>query len=97
LMAASANDGGLMLMSACYQAVTRTGTIQAHLTHLGSIFFVASCGLRLLRLDSWNFVNRRSLLRFQSPVPDCEATGAESIISTSELRGFEGMCPVSTD
>jgi hypothetical protein len=25
----------------------------------------------------WNFVNRRSLVRFQSAAPDCDTTGAE--------------------
>ena len=48
-----------------------------------------------MRVDARNVVNHRSLVRFQSPAPNCEATGAEPIIRTSELRGFEGdVCQV---
>src|SRR5690348_3244167 len=75
------------LLPPCYQ----DRTTQPHLApcqERSALWFLV--GLGCLRLDSWNFVNRRSLVRFQSPAPDCEATGAEPMIRISELRGFEG-------
>ena len=58
------------LLPRCYQ----DRTTQPHLYPLrcqsGLLFLV---GLGYLRLDFLKFVNRRSLVRFQSPAPGCES------------------------
>jgi hypothetical protein len=56
------------LLPRCYQDRTTQPHLDPCQDHPGLLFLV---GLDCLRLDFGNFVNRRSLVRFQSPAPGC--------------------------